>query len=115
MQASGSSKRSRGHRGDGSAIRFSRSGTNICTKTAHNSQADVPCRVLLTRSDKGLMLVEAVDLDRCRLLSLTVSHYVAACASLRVPFILGIHIFRAVDLFNVGSLRCAPTRTLGKT
>ena len=60
---------------------------NICTKTDHNSQADVPCRVLLTRSDKGLMLVEAVDLDRCRLLSLTVSRYVAACASLRSPVI----------------------------
>ena len=52
-----------------------------------NSQADVPRRVLLTRSDKGLMLVEALDLDRYRLLSLRVGHYVAACAALRAPFI----------------------------
>ena len=60
---------------------------NICN-TAHNSQADVPCRVLLTRSDKGLMLVEALDVDRCRLLSPTVGRYVAPCASLRASFIL---------------------------
>jgi len=44
---------------------------NICN-TAHKSQADVPCRVLLTRSDKGLMLVEVLDLDRGKLLSLRV-------------------------------------------
>ena len=77
---------------------------NICTNTAHNSQADVPCRVLLTRSDKALMLFEALDLDRGRLLSLTVGR--GLCLATRA-FYLGIHIFRAVDLCNVGSLRCA--------
>ena len=60
------------------------------------------------------MLVEALDSERGGLLPLTVGHYVAACPSQRAPFI-GVHICRAVDLRNAGSLRCAPTRTPGKT
>lgn len=80
---------------------------NICTNTAHNSQADVPCRVLLTRSDKGLMLVEALDLDRGKLLSLRVRPLRGGLCLATLAFYLCIHIFRAVDLCNVGSLRCA--------
>jgi len=78
---------------------------NICN-TAHNSQADVPCRVLLTRSDKGLMLVEALDLDRGKLLSLRVRPLRGGLCSLRSPLFVYPY-FRAVDLCNVGSLRCA--------